>query len=304
MNRVPILLALMLVPALASSPGCNGGSKGGKSLSQQFQDAQKVTDANQRARRMAQLAEKQHQSGDVLGAGTSLSGAREAAQSVKDPASKARALIYVAGYFAKLGESSEDIKFLLKEATLATKEIPDADVRVPVLAELASATGTHLKNPDLAISHLKTAEEAAAALERPVPKVTALTKIAVAYEKLGHAEEAGKVIAAAKEFAAGLTKPRERCDCLAELAVALAKMKRTEEAAAALDDAQKAADEITEDDNRAYALLNLAEKSKAAGKKDLANTLLAKATDIAEKVTDTSIRGPLLDEIDATRKNL
>lgn len=303
MKRISILVLLAAVVAIPS--GCNGGApKGGKSLSQQFQDALKIADAGQRARKMAQVAESQHAAGDILGMGSSLSAAKEAALSVKDASSKATTLIYVAGAYARLEQSKEEIKSLLKEAGAAIGGIADPDARVPVLSDLAAATGTHLKNPAAAEAHLKTAEEAAEQIDGSVTKVTALTKIATAYGKLKSAEEAARVLAAATEFARARTDAREKCDCLAEVALALAGMQRAEESNAMFGEAQQAASEISDAENQGYALLNVAQKATTAKNKKLASSLLDQAAAAADKVTDSGARAPLQQEISGARKSL
>ena len=298
-NRLLLVLLglLMLV-------GCNASSPGGKSLSQQQAEALKLSDAGQRARRLAQVAEKQHKAGDLLAVRSALSISSESARSVKDPASRAAALTYVAGYYVKLGQNEDDAKALLREAAKAAEDVSDPDVKIRVLSELAAATGAQLKNAALAASYLKTAEAAAGGLEAVVTKVTALSRIAVAYQKLERATDAERVIAAAQETARGESDPRQKSDALAEIGAALSRMKQTEGAQAAFDEAELAVAEIADADGQAYALLNLARGLATAGRKESARAILKQAMDAAGKVTDGSVRGPLNDEIDAARKAL
>jgi tetratricopeptide (TPR) repeat protein len=297
---------LLVFLGLLMLVGCNASSPGGKSLSQQQAEALKLSDAGQRARRLAQVAEKQHKAGDLLAVRSALSIAGESARSVKDPASRAAALTYVAGYYVKLGQNEDDAKALLREAAKAAEDVSDPDVKIRVLSELAAATGAQLKNATLAASYLKTAEAAAGglALEAVVTKVTALSRIAVAYQKLERAADAERVIAAAQETARGVSDPRQKCDALAEIGAALSRMKQTAGAQAAFDEAELAVAEIAEADGQAYALLNLARGLATAGRKESARAILKQAMDAADKVTDGSVRGPLNDEIEAARKAL
>jgi hypothetical protein len=223
---------------------------------------------------------------------------------VKDPASKASTLIAVAGAFARLEQSKDEIKSLLKEAQTSIAAIPDPDARVPVLADLAAATGAQLKNPAAAAAHLKAAEEAADQIPGSVTKVTALTKIATAYGKLDQVDEAVRVLAAATDFARSRTDVREKCDCLAEVALALSAMQKSDQSNEAFAEAQAAAGEISDSESQGYALLNLAQKATAAKNKNLGGSLLDLAAAAADKVTDSGARGSLQQEISAARKSL
>lgn len=297
-------LFLVLIVVLATLLGCNGSPKGGKSLGQQQQDAMKLSDPGQRARKLCPIADKQHKAGDVLGARSTLASARDAALAVKDPASRASALTFVAGYYAKLDQSTDDVKSILREAAKAADEITDPDVKIRALSELAAATGAHLKNATLAASYLKTAEEAAGGIESVVTKVTALARIAVAYHKVDRADDFNRVIAAAQELARTAAEPRQQCDALAEIGAALARAKQADESKAVFDEAEQVVATIPEPEGQAYALLNLAEKLSAAGRKDAAHQLLAQASTQADKVSDGSVRGPLVEEIETARKSL
>jgi hypothetical protein len=304
MSRVSLAVGLSVALLLLAAPGCGGKTKGGKSLTQQYQDALKIADAGQRARKLADVAKKQKAAGDVIGMGTALSAAKEAALSVQNPGSKSSALITVAETAASLDQTQDEIKSLLREAGKAVEMVPDPDARVPLLADLAAATGKHLKNQTAAAAHLKTAEEAANSITGSVTRVSALTKIAVAYGKLEEPSDASRVLDAAREFSKGLTDPREKCDCLAEIAVALAGMKRADESKTAFTAAQAAAGEISDAENQGFALLNLAQKAAVAKNRAIAPALLDQASAAADKVTDSGARGSLQQEIAAARKSL
>jgi hypothetical protein len=306
MTRVSLLLGLAITILLGSATGCgSGSSQGGKSLNQQYQDALKISDAGQRARKLATLAKSQQTAGDVIGMGEALASARQAAMAVKDPGSKSSALLVVAEAAASLEQSQDDIKSLLREAGKAIESATDPDVRVTLLADLAAATGKHLKNQTAAAAHLKTAEEAAEEISdsSSVTKVTALTKIAVAYGKLGSSADAERVLASATEFAQSLADEREKCDCLAEMAVAQAKMQNADASKALFASAEEAAGKIMDPESQGYAFLNLARKAAAAKNKSQAGSLLDQASAAADKVTDSGARGSLQQEISAERKS-
>jgi hypothetical protein len=175
---------------------------------------------------------------------------------------------------------------------------------VPVLADLAAATGKHLQNAGAAAQFLKTGEEAAAAIVLPASKVASLAKIASAYGQLNLAAEADRVLAAALDFARGREDAREKATCLASAFAALEGLKQTDKAQAVLAEARQTAESIAADESRGYALLSVAQKCLAAGKKQIAGELLTQAQAAADKVTDSSARGPLVDDIARARKSL
>jgi tetratricopeptide (TPR) repeat protein len=253
---------------------------------------------------MVAVADKQKAAGDMIGVSTSLSAAKEAAGSVTDPVSKANNLNLVAAAYARLEPGSEEIKKLLKDSAKAIAEIKDADAKIPALADLASYTGQYLKNADAAAAHLKTAEEAAAEVSLPGPRVANLMRVALAYEKLERPADAERVVTQALEFARSLAEPREQSDCLAEVGGALYSLKKAEEGKSALDEAQAAAAKIATDDSRAYALLHIAQKASDAGHKGEARKLLDEAKDVATKVTDGSVRTQLNEDIDSALNSL
>jgi hypothetical protein len=296
---------VILAALLFSVAGCGGGStKKGKSLTQQYQEALKIADAGMRAKALAALAEKQQKAGDLLAVGTSLSTAREAASTIRDPVSRANTLNQVAATYARLDQPTDDVKSLLRESAKAIGEIPDADAKIPALSDLAAYTGQYLKNPDAAAAHLKSAEEAAGQIMLAKSKVQNLAKIAGAYHRLEQPAEADRVIAEAAEFSRSQAEPRDQADCLAEIAAAQFLIGKAAEGQAALADAQKAAAAIAANDSHAYALLGIAQKANAAKQKTEARKLLDEAKDLAQKVEDGSIRNPLIEDIDSALKSL
>lgn len=297
-------LAFSTLPLCLLLAGCGGGSAEGPSLTEQYQNALKLSDPGQRSRRLAAVAEKQQQASDTQGADASLAAAKQAASEISDNASRAGALLNLAGSASRLGKSPTELQGLLVDAGKALDAIKDADAKVPLLADLAAAVGKYLKDTGGAVGYLKSAEEAAGTIAIAQAKANALTKVAVAFGQLGQTAEADRVLSAATEFAKSRMDPREQATCLAAVWSGLVSLKRTEQASAALAEARQIAEGIDADESRAYALLGIAQKCTAAGQKDVAGELLGKASAAADKVTDSSARGPLVDDIARVRKSL
>jgi hypothetical protein len=183
-------------------------------------------------------------------------------------------------------------------------QIQDATAQVPVLADLAAATGKHLEDTSAAAGFLKTAETAAGAIELPQAKVAALAKVASAYGQTGGSGDAERVLTGALDYARSRGEPREQATCLAHVWSALVTLKRTDQAAAVLAEARQTAEGIAAAESRAYALLQLAQKCSAGGRKEIAAELLDKAQAAADQVSDSSARGPLVDDIARAREAL
>jgi tetratricopeptide (TPR) repeat protein len=303
LDPLPTASRLVLIAGLACltllTLGCGGGGKGEKSLTQLYQEALKVPDAVQRARRLVGVAEKQQKAGDLLGASASLSSAREAANSISDPSSKASSLTIVAGGYARVEQNPGEAKQLLKDAAKAIGAIQDADAKVPALADLAISTHQYLKDSDLAAAYLKSAEDAAASISQLRTRLMAQCRIVTAYGKVDRGADAQRLSNELLELARAQADAREKSDFLADVAGAQLQINQGQAADATLAEALKASDEIATPDSHAYALLNIARKLAAAKRKGESKQLLSKAQDQALQVKDTSVRTPLMEEIDA-----
>jgi hypothetical protein len=95
-----------------------------------------------------------------------------------------------------------------------------------------------------------------------------------------------------------------KADCQAEMAAAWHALGNADQAQAEFTAAEQTAATIEDKSSHAYALLNIAQKARAAKQAAVARKLLGAAQGVAEKVEDGSIRGPLVEEIDAALKKL
>jgi len=134
--------------------------------------------------------------------------------------------------------------------------------------------------------------------------VRALGRIAAAYGKSQRAGDRQRVMAEASVLADGQADPRAKADCLAEIGAAWHAQKDAAASTAAFTAAEQAAAEIEDTQSHAYALLNIAQKVSASKQKAEARKLLNSAQNVAAKVQDSSIRGPLIQEIAAALKQL
>ena len=104
------------------------------------------------------------------------------------------------------------------------------------------------------------------------------------------------------QAARALQDPRKRADAVANAAATLSKMGKTEDAGAAIQEAEKLAGAIADPMSRAYAFVHLSDALRAAGRRAEAQNALRQAEAAADKVTDSSMRIPLQETINRSRK--
>lgn len=293
---------VVLVLIGAALAGCGGGTKKpGVSLESQYRKALAEPDLAARTNQLLAVADKQSKAGDVLGMEQSLNAAADAARSIDDAKGKALGLNRVAEALAKAGRAS-DAKSLLREVSKAADQITEQEIKVSVLSNMAYIYGKHLGNQDMATSYLKNGEEIAADIQRPEGKIDALLEVALTCHELTLADKAKSLSDQSLQAARALEDPRKRADSVANAAATLSKMAKRDEANTMFQEAEKLAGEIPDPISRAYALVHLSDKLKSCGRRAEAQTALRQAEASADKVTDSSMRIPLLETIDRSRR--
>ncbi len=296
------LLVLLLVGTTVS--GCGGGTKkksSGVSLDDQYRKAMTEPDLAARASQLLTIAERQRQAGDVLGMEQSLSSAADAAKRIGDAKPKALALNRVAEALGRADRMGE-CKSLLREVSTAADGIEEPEIKVTALTRMAYTYGKHLKNADIATAYLKTSEEIADGISRPEGRIDALLEVALTCHQLELAERAKGVSDKSLAAARGLDDVRKRADGVASGAATLSKMGKTDEAQATFLEAEKLIGEIPDPMSRSYAWIHLSDQYKAASRRPDAQRALQQAENAADKVTDSSLRNPLLETIDRSRR--
>jgi len=283
--------------------GCGDGKKkaSGPSLDAQYRKVMAEADLAARASRLLAVAGKQHKAGDLLGMEQSLNSAADAAKNLDDAKAKALTLNRVAEAFGRAGRTVES-KNLLREVSKAADQIGEAEIKITVLTRMAYTYGKHLNSLDIATSYLKNCEGIAAGIPRPEGRIDALLEVAVTYHELALADEAQGLFAQALEAARALDDGRKRADSVANAAAARSKMNQADEAQTTFQEAEKLAGEIPDAMSRAYALIHLSDRLKASSRRADAQRILKLAEAAADKVADASMRTPLLETIDRSRR--
>ena len=299
LSRIPMGVFLLVCTALI---GCGGGQKkSGPSLDSQYRTALAEPDLAARVSRLLALADKQGKAGDLLGMEQSLNAAAGAAKGMDDAKGKGLALNRVAEALGKSGRASQ-AKSLLREVSKAADQIAEDEIRVSVLSRMSYVYGKHLGSQDVATGYLRNCEEIAAGIQRPEGKIDALLEVALTYHELTLADRAEALLNQSLQSARALEDPRKRADSVANAAATLGQMAKSDEANAAFQEAEKLAGEIPDPISRAYAFVHLSDKLKACGRRAGAQKALKQAEAAADQVTDSSLRIPLLETIDRSRR--
>jgi tetratricopeptide (TPR) repeat protein len=222
-------------------------------------------------------------------------------QRLDDTKGKALTLNRVAEALGRTGRMAES-KNLLREVSNAADQITEPEIKVTVLTQMAYTYGKYLNSQDIGTSYLKNCEAIAAGIPRPEGRIDALLEVAVAYHSLAAGDQATTLFEQSLDAARALEDVRKRADTVANAAAALSKMNLADESQATFQEAEKLAGEIPDAMSRAYALIHLSDKRRASGRRADAQKTLKLAEAAADKVTDSSMRGPLLETIDRSRR--
>ncbi len=281
--------------------GCGGTKKSGASLDAQYRKAMAEPDPAARVNQLLTVADKQGKAGDILGMEQSLSAAADVAKGMDDAKGKSLALNRVAEALGKAGRASET-KGLLREVSKAADQITEDEIKVSVLSRMALVYGKYLNGQDVATGYLKNCEETAAGIQRPEGRIDALLEVALTYHQLAMADKAKGLLDQTLQAARSLEDSRKRADAVANAAATLSRMGKTDEANTAFQETEKLAGEIPDPMSRAYALVHLSGQLRACGRRADAQKALQQAEAAADKVTDSSMRMPLLETIERSRR--
>ncbi len=299
-SRIAVVALFLIGTAVL---GCGGTKKksSGQSLEDQYRKAMAEPDLAARASQLLTIADKQTKAGDLLGMEQSLNSAADAAKRMDDAKGKALALNRVAEAFGRV-ERTAEAKGLLREVSKAADQISEAEIKVTVLAKMAYTYGKHLNSLDIATSYLQNCEQIADSIPRPEGKIDALLEVALTCHQLALTDKAKELSDKSLAAARGLDDVRKRADAVANTAATLSKMNQADQAQATFQEAEKLTGEIPDPMSRAYAWLHLSDQLKAAGRRPESQTALKQAEASADKVTDPSMRNPLLETIDRSRR--
>ena len=299
------LLALVVgVALLVPAAGCGGtkkkGKKGGLTIAQQREKADKESTPDRQAAAYLKIARKQLASGDKSGAKESGRTALEKISGEGEASQLAPRLVDVAGFLAEVGEKKPAKDALGKAIGLAAT-VEDPVRRASVLAEAGGVYGDKAKglgDGKAAKEALAEATKAAEAADERF-RAEALAAVALGYTRSGLADAASDMVGKLEEAAKGLEEPRAKAEALAAAANVKAQTGKKDEAAALLDEAAKAAKSVERSESKAYALVAVATALDANGATKEALALLKEADKAANKVAEPDAMKTIVDKVRA-----
>ncbi len=301
-GMIVFCVGLLILPAIV---GCGGPKNNGKSLTEEYQEALALPNADGRARALIRVAKKQENAGDRAGAERSLDDATNASDEVTDPAPRAGVFNALADAQAKTGLFG-DAKRSLKEVRKACEdESIDAEQKVIIYSKMAVTYGAYLKKKENAETYLEMAADLAVGVESPLGKVSSLMTVAEEFQKLDMASEADKLVTQSLEVAKSISDPRDQADAIASIASSLGQMGKEDQARTTFDEAIGTAEKIEDIVSKAHALADLAPKLAKVGRKSDARELLKKAAAAADKITgDKGLQNEVREKIDSYKREM
>jgi len=299
-----LLVILVGLALLAPVAGCGGTKKktkkGGLTVKQQLEKAEKESTPDRQAAAYLKVARKQLASGDRTGAKDSARKALDKVSGEGEAGQFAPRLVEIAAFLAESGEKKPAKDALVKAVGLAAK-IDDPVRRAGVLSEAGGVYGDKAKgigDGKAARDALAEATKAADAADERF-RAEALAAVALGYTRSGLADAASDMVGRLEEAAKGLEEPRAKAEALAAAANVKAQTGKQDQAKALLDEAAKAAKSVERAESKAYALLAVATALDANGATKEALALLKEADKAANKVGEPDAMKTIVDKVRA-----
>jgi hypothetical protein len=273
-------------------PGCGGSSNtaAGPTFKQQFEDAERITDPEGRARRMLELALAQHKGKDISGSKQTLSAAVRACAGVKAAVPRCAIYVELAGVQASLGNMLEAGQ-ALKTAQESTTGITSPEDQARALCQIATIQGQKLQSKNDASDALDAAETLLEKIEDPVGRTLIQVEIIKACSAAGLSKQGDRVLVTGLADAKAQTDAGTRADTYTHLAGAQLALNQKEAALETLAAATESTAEIEKTYKRIFSLCNIAKAYVRAGDKSQAKKLAAEAEKLVEKVPEPDLQG-------------
>lgn len=291
------VLSLVVLAGCGTKPA----KKGGMTIQQRLEKAEKETTPDRQAAGYLRVARAQLTSGDTTGARDSARTAFDRLKGEGEAAAVAPRLVDAAAFLAEIGDKKPARDALLL-AVERSEGIADGVRRTKVVADGGAIAGDKTKgigDGALARELLARAQTLADAVEERF-RAEALAAVALACTRAGQADAAAEMVGRLEESARAQAEPRAKAEALAAAASVRAQTGKTEDAKALLADAAAAAKSIDRAEGRAYALLAVAEATSGAGDAPGALELLREADKAANKISDPAAQKTAMDKVRTT----
>jgi len=301
-SRARLLSPLALVGlVLLAGCGTKPAKKGGMTVQQRLEKAEKETSPDRQAAGYLRAARTQLASGDKSGARDSARTAFDRLKQEGDASAMAPRLVDTAAFLGEIGDKKAARDALLL-AVERSEGVTDPVRRTRVVADagaVAGDKGEGLGDAALARELLGKAQTLADAVEERF-RAEALAAVALGCTRAGQADAAAEMVGRLEESARALEEPRAKAEGLAAAAGVRAKTGKGDEAKALLADAAAAGRSIERPEGRAYALLAVADAATACGDRDTALELLRDADKAANKIADPTAQKTAMDKVRTT----
>lgn len=271
--------------------GCGSSSKApaGPTFKQQFDDAERVTDPEARARRLLELATAQHKGQDISGSKQTLAAAVRACAAVKAAVPRCAVYVELAGVQASLGNKLEAGQ-ALKTAQESAKEITSPEEQARALCQIATIQGQKLQSKNDASDALDAAEDLLEKIEDPIGHSLVQVEIVKACAAAGLSKQGERVLQTGLADAKAQTDAGTRADAYTNLASAQLALNQKEAALETLAAAAESSAEIEKVYKRIFSLCSIAKAYSQAGDKAQAKKLASEAQALVEKIPEPDLQ--------------
>jgi ATP/maltotriose-dependent transcriptional regulator MalT len=284
---IRLLFVAAVVSLVATGCGTKSAKKGGMTIQQRLEKAEKETTPDKQAAGYLRAARAQLVSGDKSGARESARTAFDKLKASGNGNTNAPRLVDVGSFLAEIGDKKAARDALLLGVEGA-EGMPDPVRHTKILADagaIAGDKGKGIGDAALANDLLTRATTLADTVEERF-RAEALAAVALGCTRAGQADTAAEMVGRLEESAKALEEPRAKAEALAAAANVRAQTGKSAEAQALLADAATAAKSIERSEGRAYALLAVATAMAACGETKQGLDLLQEADKAANKIAD------------------
>jgi|GEM_PF-4846805 len=306
-------LSLLIAVAFIATTliGCGKGGNSQPTLDQQIQQAMSSSDIPNKVKKLIDIAKKQLDRGDRLGAkqtlGMAFSECEKISANIPNYAGEAEAYANLALAQVSIKQNSDARKSQTK-ALEALKLIEDPKLKITALTSVAKSQSV-VKSPTGEIDTSKVnqlIEEAEKLLDQvddPTLKVKHICDLAAAFSVMNRKEDVGRLLAIGQSAVDATEDQRKKAEILGQLGVAYTENDQADKAKELFTQAAQACEKLAGDDrNQGYALIELSERMLKSGFAKEAAVVATKGEEVANSIPDASMKYPLKERAQAVIK--
>lgn len=249
------LLFSLLSLASTSCSSQPQADEAARPLAERLEVAKRLRDPVKRARMLVPLALEQRETGDLVGAESTLKQALKSSETIQEDRFRAASQQRIASAMIAVGSNAEAEQLLPQVAQLAVTVEPISE-RIAIVGRLAEVYGRQLKRVNTGVSFLNDCESWLEQLGSVYEQRVALSELAKRYHRIGKRDDALRIVESLGRLA-DASQGREQIECLVAQASALRGLDALPEAIRIMEPLLAGPLSIDDDAARAFALMTI-----------------------------------------------